>query len=753
MAKLTANLKALLQPGIGRRFALWILVFSSLVTLVSTVVQLRIEYKRDVAGIQGVLEQIRVSYAQTLASSLWVTSQSDIQLQLNGMLRLPDMQYLEVSSPDRIEAKAGEKHDSRILRQDTPLYFEYLGKPVYVGKLVAVASLEGAYQRLKNKILVILVSQTIKTFLVSLFILFLFQLLVGRHLNKIAQHTEVLQLGSADQPLKLERRQQDPSRADELGKLEVALNNMNLRLITAYRSLKESEETTRLTIDAVQDYAILQLDSSGCVTTWNAGAQRIKGYRADEIIGQPHSVFYPPEEAAAGRPGRLLNQAATDGHCEDEGWRVRKDGSRFWARVSINAMRDEHGTLLGFSKITRDLTARKQADEQLEAYRVHLEDRVAARTAELQAAHHELSQFKSALDQTLDCVFMFDPDSLRFVYVNRGAVEHVGYSEAELLRLTPLDLKPEYDEARLRNEVLNPLRNGLEASHRFETVHRKKNGQLVPVEITIQLVTMAEDRQRFIAIVRDITQRRKHEALVQERTHALQVANKELEAFSYSVSHDLRAPLRAVDGFSQVLIEDYGDKLDESGQHYLKRVRASAQHMGVLIDDMLKLAQVTRTPLQLHELDLSAMAQEVVMQLHHNEPGRNVHIDISAGLHAKGDPGQLRIVLENLLGNAWKYTSKTTSAHIWFDAVLQDNTSLFRVRDNGAGFDMKYAGKLFGAFQRLHRKEEFEGTGIGLATVARIVHRHGGRVWADASPGQGATFFFTLDHPNTISNV
>ena len=240
---------------------------------------------------------------------------------------------------------------------------------------------------------------------------------------------------------------------------------------------------------------------------------------------------------------------------------------------------------------------------------------------------------------------MFDPDSLRLVYVNRGAVEHVGYSEAELLRLTPLDLKPEYDEARLRNEVLNPLRNGLEASHRFETAHRKKNGQLVPVEIAIQLVTLAEDRQRFIAIVRDITQRRKHEALVQERTHALQVANKELEAFSYSVSHDLRAPLRAVDGFSQILMEDYGDELDESGQHYLKRVRASAQHMGVLIDDMLKLAQVTRTPLQLHELDLSAMAQEVVMQLHHNEPGRNVHIDISAGLHAKGDPGQLRIVL------------------------------------------------------------------------------------------------------------
>lgn len=747
MTKLTANLGALLRPGIGRQFALWILVFSSLVTLVATVTQLSIEYKRDVAGIQGVLEQIRASYAHTLASSLWVTSQIDIQLQLDGILRLPDMQYLEVSSPDRIEAKAGEMHDSHILRQETPLYFEYLGKQVYVGKLVAVASLEGAYQRLKDKILVILISQTIKTFLVSLFILFLFHLLVGRHLNKIAQHTEVLQLGSAEQPLKLERREQDPSRADELGKLEATLNNMNLRLITAYQSLKASEETTRLTIDAVQDYAILQLDSRGSVTTWNAGAQLIMGYRADTIVGQPHSVFYPPEDIAAGKPGLLLKQAATDGRCEDESWRMRKDGSRFWARVSISAIRDERGTLLGFSKITRDLTARKQADEQLAAYREHLEDMVTARTAELQLAHDELSQFKSALDQTLDCVFMFDPHSLRFVYINRGAVKHVGYSEEELLRLTPLDLKPEYDETRLRNEVLKPLRDGLEASHRFETVHRKKGGQLVPVEISIQLISLAEDRQRFIAIVRDITQRRKQEALVQERTNALQIANKELEAFSYSVSHDLRAPLRAVDGFSQVLIEDYGDKLDESGLNYLQRVRTGAQNMGVLIDDMLKLARVTRVPLKPADVDLSAMALEIISQFRQLEPDRNIDIDVTDGLRAQGDPGLLRVALENLLGNAWKYTGETVAAHITFDAEQCDGKTVFCVRDNGVGFDMKFANKLFGPFQRLHRQDEFEGTGIGLATVARIIHRHGGRVWAEAAPYRGATFFFTLGQP------
>ncbi len=237
------------------------------------------------------------------------------------------------------------------------------------------------------------------------------------------------------------------------------------------------------------------------------------------------------------------------------------------------------------------------------------------------------------------------------------------------------------------------------------------------------------------------------EQRVMQRTAELEAANQELKAFSYSVSHDLRAPLRAIDGFSRALLEDYAGLIDTTGKDYLQRVRNSAQHMGTLIDDMLKLSRVTQAPLQPEPVDLGSMAEAVVAQLRRQDPTRDVRVDIAAGLHAVGDPGLLRIMLENLLGNAWKYTGKTAAAQIVFDASQRDGETVFRVCDNGAGFDMQYADKLFGAFQRLHRRDEFEGTGVGLATVRRIVHRHGGRVWAEAEPGRGARFHFTLDPP------
>jgi PAS domain S-box-containing protein len=241
------------------------------------------------------------------------------------------------------------------------------------------------------------------------------------------------------------------------------------------------------------------------------------------------------------------------------------------------------------------------------------------------------------------------------------------------------------------------------------------------------------------------------EQRVRERTAQLEAANQELESFSYSVSHDLRAPLRAVNGFSQAFLEDYGDTLDATGRSYLERVRYGTLQMGALIDDLLKLSRVSRAALQPADVDLSAVAREVAARLREQVPERQIRIDIADGLRCQGDLGLLRIVLENLLGNAWKYTGKTGEPHIIFDTVQENENSVFRVRDNGAGFDMKFAGKLFGAFQRLHHKDEFEGTGIGLATVQRIIHRHGGRVWAESKPGEGATFYFSLTHEDPTS--
>src|SRR2546423_7392548 len=357
---------------------------------------------------------------------------------------------------------------------------------------------------------------------------------------------------------------------------------------------EEKSDRFRLLVESISDYAIFTLDTDGLVTSWNAGAERFKQYRADEIIGRHFSVFYLPEDIAGGKPARELDQAVRDGRIEDEGWRVRKDGSQFWANVVITAIR-ENGRLVGFAKVTRDLTERKADEERLRRYATELES-----------------------------------------------------------------------------------------------------------------------------------------------------ANAELDAFSYSVSHDLRAPLRSIDGFSQILLEDYGARLDAAGKHALERVRAATQRMGGLIDDLLKLSRVSRTELRTQTVDLSALATAIARDLQNRDRERTVAIVITPQLTAQGDPRLLRVALENLIGNAWKYTSKRSGPRIELSKLEQPGERVFYVRDNGAGFDMRYADKLFGAFQRLHGDAEFEGTGIGLATVQRIMRRHGGRIWAEGKVNDGATFYFTV---------
>jgi len=363
----------------------------------------------------------------------------------------------------------------------------------------------------------------------------------------------------------------------------------------AEAALRESEERFRLLVGTVRDYAIYMLDPNGRVVSWNRGAEQIKGYSAEEIVGRHFSCFYPPEAVAAGAPEHALAMAAEKGRFEEENWRLRKDGSRFWADVVITAVRDEEGTLFGFAKVTRDLTERKRTNE-----------------------------------------------------------------------------------------------------------------------------------------------------LLRRHTAQLEAANVELDAFAYSVSHDLRAPLRSIDGFSQALLEDYAGRLDAAGQDYLQRVRAATQRMATLIDDLLDLSRVTRSEMTIAPVDLSELARELATEFTSGDPERHVEIVITPDVAVRADRGLLRVVLQNLMGNAWKFTGKRSDARIEVGVVAADGERAYYVRDNGAGFDMAYASKLFGAFQRLHRVTEFPGTGVGLATVQRIIHRHGGRVWAESAVGRGATFYFTL---------
>jgi PAS domain S-box-containing protein len=247
-----------------------------------------------------------------------------------------------------------------------------------------------------------------------------------------------------------------------------------------------------------------------------------------------------------------------------------------------------------------------------------------------------------------------------------------------------------------------------------------------------------------IHVARDITYRKKAEEALKQRTLELEASNREIESFSYTVSHDLRAPLRSMDGFSRAVLEDYADKLDEKGKDYLQRIRSSSQLMAQLIEDILMLSRITRTNAKMHDIKMSELAEEVALELKKTQPERNVTFEIYAGIEARGDRNLLKLVFENLLGNAFKFTGKCAQPVIEFGSQMEDGKCIYFIRDNGAGFDMDYVDKLFKPFQRLHSSKEFPGTGIGLASVQRIIQRHGGKVWAKGEKDQGATFFFTL---------
>ena len=807
--------------------------------------------------------------------------------------------------------------------------------------------------------------------------------------------------------------------------------------------LRLKEEQFRLMSASVKEYSILNLDPLGYITTWNAGSERIKGYRAEEIIGQHFSKFYPPEDVAAGKTTRELETAARDSQCEDEGWRVRRDGSRFWAKVFITAVRDKKGVLLGFCKVTRDLTEERRVQAALQLQNTHLgtanneldalmsdlrerqemferlfdsapdallltneagtitainkqgetlfgytreelvgksievlvpdhlrerhvshreqyfhapavrpmgrglnlsarrkdgtlcpvdltlspmrskdgnvvlaavrditEQRAAQQSierqnAQLEAANKELDALMSDLrerQEMFELLFDSAPDALlvtdeagKIRAINKQSVALFGYQREELLGksvdiLVPEDLRPGHSShreqyfhaptvrpmgrglnlsARRKDGTLCPVdltlspmrskdgnvvltavrditeqRNAQEAierqnarlesankeldalasdlrerqemferlfdsapdallltneagtitamnnqsealfgytreelvgksvevlipvelrkrhvSHREQYFHaptvrpmgrglnlsaRRKDGTLCPVDLTLSPMR-SKDGNVVLAAVRDITEQRTAQEAIERQNTQLEAANKELDAFSYSVAHDLRAPLRAIDGFSQALVEDLKDNLGDESRATLQRVRSATARMAELIDDLLKLARISRYQAEKKQVDLSRLANDVAAQLQSSENnGRQVEFAIKPGLSAIGDRDLLRIVFENLMGNAWKFTSKKPDARIEFGVQNGGGERVFFVRDNGPGFDMQYANKLFGVFQRLHRESEFPGTGVGLATVQRIIHRHGGRIWAEATLEKGATFYFVL---------
>ncbi len=753
--------------------------------------------------------------------------------------------------------------------------------------------------------------------------------------------------------------------------------------LQADKTLRESEERFSKAFQSTPDSITITLLEDGRLIEVNDGFEQITGFSREETLGKTTldlGIWSAPEDRK-----HFIEHLQNKGKVTNFETKFRtKTGKSIICKISAESI-DLSGQPCLIT-IARDITKRMEAEK-------------------------ELRQFKETLDQTLDCVFMFDAKALKFIYVNKGAVNQVGYSREELLNMTPVDIKPQFTERSFR-EMIAPLLDGSKSSHRFETVHRHKNGRLVQVEIFLQYMEQPGETGRFMAFVTDITERKiaeealrkseaslseaqriahlgnwdldlvnnelkwsdeiyrifemdpkdfgatyeafldtihpedrdivnkaytdslnsrepyeithrllmkdgsskyvnekcetfyddngkplrsvgaaqditermlaeealrekdrfqsevlngmvtfvgvldpsgdiifinnaplkatgfkledvrgkkffdiawwsysdevreiikrdieqcisgksilhdiqfqatdgsliwiefsmhsihderevvqylipegrviterklaeeelvKHrdhlEEMVEERTIELAAVNNELEAFAYSVSHDLRAPLRGIDGFSQALLEDYADKVDDNGKDYLNRVRAATLRMSELIDDLLTLSRVTRSEMTYERVDLTALAYDVAHDLRKEQPERSVEFTVEESLETEGDKRLLHVALYNLISNAWKFTGKRSEASIEIGSTRRDGKTVYFVRDNGVGFDMKYTGKLFCAFQRLHSRAEFPGTGIGLATVQRTIHRHGGRVWADAELGKGAIFYFTL---------
>jgi signal transduction histidine kinase len=500
-------------------------------------------------------------------------------------------------------------------------------------------------------------------------------------------------------------------------------------------------------------FSSIATDEKGIIRIFNVGAERMLGYAAAEVVGKitPASLsdsheliaraealslefrtpIKPGLEALAYKPSRGIEDVY-------ELTEIRKDGSRFPVIVSVTALRDAENAIIGYLLVGTDHTARKQTEEALR------------HTGALQSAILSSPNFSCIATDAYGVIQIF----------NVGAERMLGYAAADVInKITPAEMHDPQEliakAAALSLEFHTPIKPGFEAlvfkaSRGIEDIYEltkiRKDGSRFPALVS---VTALRDAGNviigYLLIGTNNTTRSLAEfARIERSNQDLSALNEELRAFSYSVSHDLRGPLRAMDGFSLVLLEDYGDKLDEEGKDALRRIRSASQRMGALIDDMLRLSQVTRAELSVTSVDLSGMAHEIADGVDREHAGQSVEWAIEAGMSIRADPALMRIAMQNLLQNAWKFAGKTERPAIRVGTLKRDAKTVYFVADNGVGFDMLHASNLFGAFQRLHHIDDFPGTGIGLAIVQRIIRRHDGQIWAEAKEGEGATFFFSV---------
>jgi signal transduction histidine kinase len=553
------------------------------------------------------------------------------------------------------------------------------------------------------------------------------------------------------------------------------------------------------------NFSSIATDAKGVIQIFNVGAERMLGYGAIEVMNRitPADISDPEEVIARAKelsaelgtpitPGfeALVFKASRGIEDIYELTYIRKDGSRFPAVVSVTALRDAQETIIGYLLIGTDNTARKLAEAAL------------LKAGALQRAIFDSANFSSIATDAKGVIQIFNVGAEHML--GYGAVEVMNkitpadISDPEEVIARAKALSAELGTAITPGFEALVFKASRGIEDIYELTYIRKDGSRFPAVVSVTALRDSQDaiigylligtdntvrRQMALALAeteaelrrqageletvnaklaqansdleRENAERRRAEIEVRAlneglesrvvaRTAEIAAVNRELETFAYSVSHDLRAPLRHMTGFSQVLLEDYGDVLDETAKDFLYRITRASVHMGQLIDGLLALSRVSRGDLERADIDLSAMVQNIAQKFRLAEPDRKVGITIAPHLHARVDARLIFLVLQNLFSNAWKFTAKTAHAEITLGKTERDGRMVYFVRDNGAGFDMTYVGKLFAPFQRLHTTAEFEGTGIGLATVARIINRHGGKVWIDSAVGTGTTAYFAV---------
>jgi PAS domain S-box-containing protein len=496
----------------------------------------------------------------------------------------------------------------------------------------------------------------------------------------------------------------------------------------AEQALRESEERFRLMVSNVKDYAILMLDPEGRVLSWNEGAERSKGYRAEEIIGQHFSRFYPSEDVERGKPVFELKTAAEQGCFEDESWRVRKDGSRFWANVVITALRDENGRLRGFGKITRDITGRKEAEEALRSSEERL--RMAVEAAEIGTWFWNIQRDEISWSEKCRTLLGFT-------------------SAAKLTYEVVLNTTHPDDRQRIDQSVKNTLELGVPYDIEYRAVWPDSSVHWIAAKGRAHWSPegVAVDMQ---GIVMDVTERKKaqeaqkHDEARERRSVELKRSNDDLQQFAYIAAHDLQEPLRMVASYTQLLAKRYKGRLDSDADEFIAYAVDGAHRMQLLIGDLLAYCRVGTTGKELRETSSEAALEQALLNLQGavQESGGVVTHDPLPTVVA--DDAQLVQLFQNVVGNAIKYRSAELPRVHVSAKKNGGNEWIFSLRDNGRGIDPQYFEKIFIMFQRLHGREEFSGTGIGLAVCKKIAERHGGRMWVESEPGKGSTFYFAL---------